>query len=261
MEKMNRRVFCGTSFLALPLMGVFAGEKENRVCSNIPDPITDVLADEFAKTTFDGARNGFGAGHFRQYAGYVRIFDAHLHAEGTNKKLDNKMDEDDYHLLDQDRTVRSTAEYWKKHGVLINENILRDHISFDMDSYGSMKKTIKKMGGVQILHERVAEALERKARETETVVFRGGPVIRNGNVIFPAVGNPLHQLKPVDLQLDVHSFIGIDLDCLCKAMAVEGSILALLCVLGCVPCCAPSAVLLALETLMGSVGFCDPTLC
>ena len=53
MEKMNRRVFCGTSFLALPLMGVFAGEKKNRVCSNIPDPIPDVLADEFAKTTFD----------------------------------------------------------------------------------------------------------------------------------------------------------------------------------------------------------------
>ena len=261
MEKMNRRVFCGTSFLALPLMSVFAGEKGNKACCDISDPITDVLADEFARTTFDGARNGFGARHFRQYAGYVRIFDAHLHSEGTNKKLDNKMDEDDYHLLDQDRTVRLTTEYWKKHGVLINENNLRDHISFDMDSYRSMKKAIKKMGGVRILHERVAEALERKARETETVVFRGGPVTRDGNVIFPAAGNSPHQIKSVDLQLDIHSFIGIDLDCLCKAMAVEGSILALLCVLGCVPCCAPSAVLLALETLMDSTGFCDPTLC
>ncbi|MBN2318970.1 MAG: hypothetical protein JXR49_07830 [Acidobacteria bacterium] len=261
MEKMNRRAFCGTSLLALPLMSVFAEEKKNKACSNIPDPIMDVLSDEFAKTTFEGARNGFGAEHFRQYAGHVRILDAHLHAKGTNKKLDKKLDEDDYHLLDPDRTVRMTTEYWKKHGILINENKLREQISFDMDSYGLMKKAIKKRGGVRSLHESVAEALERKAGESETVVFRGGPIIRNGNVIFPDSGNPPHQIKPADFQLDFHSFIGVDLDCLCKAMAVEGSVLALMCVLGCVPCCAPSAVLLALETLMNSTGVCDPTLC
>ncbi len=261
MERMNRRSFCGASLLVLPLMNGFAGEREEKCCSEISDPIMDVLADEFAKTTFAGSRNGFGAEHFRQYAGLVRIFDAHLDAKGTNKKLDKKMDDDDYYLLNPDRTVRMTTEYWKKHGVLINENNLRDQISFDMDSYRSMKKVIKAGGGVRVLHKNVAESLERKARESETVVFRGGSRIRNGQAMIPASGNPDHQLKPAVIEFDVHSFIGIDLDCLCKAMAVEGSILALICALGCAPCCAPAAILLALETLMDSTGICDPDLC
>ena len=154
-----------------------------------------------------------------------------------------------------------TLEYWKKHGVLINESNLRNQIAVDVNSYRSMKRVIKKGGGVRVLHGKVAEALERKARESETAVLRNGPVIRNGRVTFPAAGNTAYQIKPASAQYDIHSFIGIDLDCLCKAMAVEGSILALLCVLGCVPCCAPSAVLLALETLMDSTGICDPDLC
>jgi len=260
MEKMNRRVFCGTSLLTLPLVSAFAGENKNNVCSDISDPIMDVLADEFAKTTYDGARDGFGSEHFRRYAGHIRILDAHLHAEGTNKKLDKKMDEDDYHLLDPERTVRMTTEYWKKHGILMNEDTLREQISFDMDSYRLIKKAIKKRGGVRSLHESVAEALERKARESETTVFRGGPIVRNGLVMFPAAGNS-HQIKPAELILDFHSFIGVDLDCLCKAMAVEGAVLALLCAFGCVPCCVPSAVLLAIEILINSNGACDPTLC
>jgi len=261
MEKMHRRTFCGTSLLALPLMNVFAGETDNKCCSDSQDPVMEVLADEFARTTFDGARNGFGTGHFQQYAGQVRIFDAHLDNKGINKKVDKNLDEDNYHLLDPDRTVRMTADYWKKHGVLINESNLRDQVSLDMDSYGRMKKTIKKGGGVQALHQSFAEAFERKARELETVVVRGGPMIRNGQVTFPVPGNPAHQIKSADLVLDFHSFIGIDLDCLCKAMAVEGAILAIICAFGCVPCCVPSAVLLALETLINSIGFCDPSLC
>lgn len=261
MGRVSRRSFCGTSLLALPLASVFAKENGNKCCSDISDPIMDALADEFARTTFDGARNGFGADHFRQYAGHVRIFDAHLEANGTNRKFDKKLDEDDYHLMDPDATVRTTTEYWKKHGVLMNENKLRDRISFDFDSYRSLKKAIRKGGGVRALHKSVAEAFERRAKETETIVFRGGPMIRNGYVTFPASRNSGHQIKPAELILDFHSFIGIDLDCLCKAMAVEGAILALLCVVGCVPCCAPSAVLLGLETLMAHTNICDPDLC
>ncbi len=262
MERMNRRSFCGASLLMLPLMSGFAGESEEKCCSESSDPIMDVLAGEFAKTTFDGARKGYESEHFRQYARIVRILDAHLDAEGTNKKLDKKLDDDDYEILNPDRSVRMTAEYWKKHGVLINEKNLRDQISFDMSSYRSMKKVIKAAGGVRVLHRNVAESLERKARQSESVVFRGGSGTPKGRqLVLPASGNPDHQLKPATIEFDVHSFIGIDLDCLCKAMAVEGSILALLCVVGCAPCCAPSAILLALETLMDSTGVCDPDLC
>lgn len=264
MEKVSRRVFCGTSVMAYPLMNVIAKQKRNSACTDtavLEDPIMDVLADEFAQTTYDGARKGFGSEHFRQYAGYVRIYDAQLYARGTNKKLDKKMDEDDYHLLDPDNTVRMTAEYWKKHGILLNENSLREQVSFDRNSYRLMKKAIKKMGGVRALHRSLADAFEHKAEEAEQSIFRRGPIVRNGQVIFPAAGNPVHQIKPVELVLDVHSFIGIDLDCLCKAMAVEGAILALICVVGCVPCCTASAVMLALEVLMNTMGGCDPELC
>ena len=261
MNSMNRRAFCGTSLLALPLMNAFAGEKGKKCCSDIQDPLMDVLADEFAGTTFDGARNGFGAGHFRQYAGQIRILDAHLENEGINKKLNNKLDEDDYHLLDPDQMVRMTKEYWKEHGVLLNENNLRDQVSLDMDSYWRMKKAIKKGGGVRALHRSVAEALTQKATESETIVFRGGPMIRNGQVAFPASGNPVHQIKPAEYVLDFHSFIGLDLDCLCKAMATEGALLTILCALGCVPCCAPAGILLALEILISLFGYCDPSQC
>ncbi|MBN2242271.1 MAG: hypothetical protein JW793_06235 [Acidobacteria bacterium] len=260
MQKMDRRVFCGTTLLALPIMNGFA--KDERACLDIPDPVMDALADEFARTTFDGARNGFVAGHFRQYAAQIRILDAHLDVGGVNKKIDNRLDEDDYHLLDPDRTVGMVSDYWRQHGILINENNLRDQISFDMNSYGSMKKGIKKRGGVRALHESLAEALERKARNSETAVFRGGPIARGEKVVFPPARRPAApEIKPAELVLDFHSFIGIDLDCLCKAMVVEGSILVILCALGCVPCCAPAAVILALETLMDALGGCDPDLC
>ena len=264
MEKVSRRVFCGTSFLAYPLMNVFAKQKKNAACTDTSiseDPIMDVLAKQFAETTYDGARKGFGSEHFRQYAGYVRIYDAQLYALGTDKKFDENMEEDDYHLLDPDNTVRMTADFWKKHGVLLNENNLRGQVSFDRDSYRQIKKTIKKMGGIRALHGSLAEAFERKAEEAEQSVFRGGPIVRNGKVIFPADGNPVHWIKPAEIVFDVHSFIGIDLDCLCKAMAVEGAVLALICVVGCVPCCTASAVMLALEILMNTMGGCDPELC
>jgi hypothetical protein len=267
MEKMNRRNFCGASLLALPLMNVFAEDKGIDGFSSESDPVMNALADEFTRTTLDGAHNGFGSTHFRQYAGLVRIFNAHLDAKGTNRRLNKKLDDDDYYLLNPERTVRITMEYWKKRGVILNEDTLTSMAVIDGNSYGSIKKAIKKQGGIEKLHESIAEAFDRMAEEHETTAFRSGLTFHNGSIIFPAVrggSRRNHFLNVQDVNpgdLDPHMFIGIDLDCLCKAMKVEGALLSILCVTVCPPCCVPAALMLALATLGESMGFCDSKKC
>jgi hypothetical protein len=51
-------------------------------------------------------------------------------------------------------------------------------------------------------------------------------------------------------------------DCLCKAMNVMSSSLAIMCTLSlCGPCCGPAAFLAAVEKLLESFGICDPKRC
>jgi hypothetical protein len=276
MEKMNRRNFCGASIMALPLMNVFAEENGINTLLNETNPVLDTLADEFTRTTLDGVQNGFRAHHFRQYATQVRFFNACLDAEGVNNTLNAKLDEEDYYLLNADNAVQFTVEYWKKHGVLINEEDLAYRMAIDENSYKMTKKAIKKMGGVRKLNERIALAFERKAEKFISTAYQSGLTINNGSIQFPVLSG--HGCKTgfrnvqyeglegfedlEDLQnLDPHLFIGLDIDCLCKAMVTEGALLTIMCVTICQPCCVPAGILLGISTLMDELGFCDSDRC
>jgi hypothetical protein len=273
MEKMNRRGFCGASLMALPLMKVFAEENGINTLLSETNPVLDTLADEFTRTTLDGVQNGFRAHHFRQYAAQVRIFNACLDAEGVNNTLDGKLDEEDYYLLNPDNTVQFTVEYWKKHGVLINEDDLAYRMAIDENSYKMTKKAIKKMGGVRKLNERIALAFERRAEKYTSTAYHSGLTINNGSVKFPVLSG--HECKTgfrnvqyedfedlEDLQnMDPHLFIGLDLDCLCKAMITEGALLTIGCVTVCQPCCVPAGILLGIATLMEQLDLCDSDKC
>lgn len=276
MEKMNRRNFCGASIMALPLMNVFAEENGINTLLNETNPVLDTLADEFTRTTLDGVQNGFRAHHFRQYATQVRFFNACLDAEGVNNTLNAKLDEEDYYLLNADNAVQFTVEYWKKHGVLLNEDDLAYRMAIDENSYKMTKKAIKKMGGVRKLNERIALAFERKAEKFISTAYQSGLTINNGSIQFPVLSG--HGCKTgfrnvqyeglegfedlEDLQnLDPHLFIGLDIDCLCKAMVTEGALLTIMCVTICQPCCVPAGILLGISTLMDELGFCDSDRC
>jgi hypothetical protein len=267
MEKIHRRTFCGASLLAFPLMNLFAGEKDLPGVCEESDPVMESLAREFARTTLDGMQNGFGAVHFRQYAGQFRILDALLEANGTNSRLNRKLDEDDFRLLDPDRVIRMTTGYWKKHGIDLNRENLEAQFSMDADSYRQVKLAIKKQGGIRALHESIAEAFERKASEYSGSVLKGGMTIRNGNSRIPASASSACrsfqkvQFDPGQFPLDMQPFIGVQMDCLCRAMVTEGAALSLLCVFGCVPCCVPAAILIAAELLMENNGQCNPKNC
>jgi hypothetical protein len=50
-------------------------------------------------------------------------------------------------------------------------------------------------------------------------------------------------------------------DCLCRAMVVQSSILALICLFGCAPCCLASASMAAMEKLMEGLRVCNPNNC
>jgi hypothetical protein len=266
MEKIHRRSFCAASLLAFPVVKLFAEDNNaGNICSE-PDPIMDALADEFTRTTLDGARNGFGAVHFRQYAGQVRIFNAHLNAKGTVGRLNRMLDEDNYNLVDPDRAASIATEYWKKRGIVLNEGNLSAQLSSDAESYGLVKNDIKRRGGVQALHERIAEAFERKAEEYSTAVYRGRLAIRNGVIVLPAAvsSSPtlVGQAQFINTQFDIHAFIGADIDCLCKAMLVEGAALSILCALIiCPPCCVSAAFLLGMAIIMEQMGMCKPSEC
>jgi len=267
MEQMDRRSFCGASLMTLPLMNVVAIENGVGNFLGETDPVLDALVDEFSRTTQDGTRNGFSAAHFRQYAGQVRIFNAHLDAKGMGKSLNKKLDDNDYYFLNPDSTVRLTLEYWKKRGILLNESDLTDQVAVDEYSYGMVKKSIKKLGGIHKLNEKIAEALERKAENYASAAYQSRLTIQDDSIRLPALHRPgcnsnfkNVQYEDIDI-LDPHLFIGLDLNCLCKAMIVEGALLSIGCVTVCQPCCVPAAIMLGFATLMEELEFCDSDKC
>jgi hypothetical protein len=265
MEKTTRRIFCGTAMMAFPMLALAAQGKDKHGTvddlSGSEDPLLDALADEFTRVTADGAQNGFKTEHFRHYAEFVRIFDAHLEGRGTNKEIDRRLDEDDFNKLDPARAARNTANYWHKHGIDFREDELAAGLTMDANTYREVKKAIKKQGGVRALHARIADALERKAKEHETAVLRGGPSVQEGRISFPKRKSPL-QLQFINVQYELLYALGWNFNCLCRAMQLEGGVLMLLCdTLICLPCCAPGAILLALLNILQGLGLCNPNRC
>jgi hypothetical protein len=257
MQKIARRSFCGTALMAFPLLGLSFQDNEGTGAS---DRVLDSIADEFARITTDGAQHGFRAEHFRRYASNMRIFDAHMEGRGVNKETNRKLEEEDYPQLNPVRTAQSVVEFWKKHGLYFDQDDLAGSLSIDVKSYKSLKSAIKKNGGVRKLHAKIADSFERKAKEFEAAAYHGGPRIKAGRVTIPrseVSGRPLF----VPAQFDVSMFAGFSLDCLCRAMIIEGSLLSLLCVVGLLPCCEIAAFLLAFEKLMEGLGMCSPNGC
>jgi len=268
MQKMNRRNFCGTSLLALPLANVLVGETRAGDLPVETDPVMDALAEEFAETTMDGARAGFGAAHFHRYAGQVRIFNACMEERGTNRRINRKLGEDDYYLFDPEKMVSITRDYWQRHGIILNEGDLVELSALDLHSYKSVKKSLKKQGGVQQFHERIAELFERKAEEHASGDLKSGLTLRNGFLKFPGFKAQKNRVrfKNTDYEelsdfVDPGLLAGMDVDCLCKAMTVEGAVLSVMCVTVCQPCCVPAAMMVAFVTLMESFDYCDASQC
>ena len=258
MQKIARRMFCGTALMAFPMLALPLEKNENGGPS---DSMLDIIADEFTRITADGAQNGFTAEHFRRYAANMRFYDAHLEIRGMNKELNSRMDDDDFHKLKPGRAAQITAEYWRKHGIYFDSDDLASGLFLDWQTYRSLKMAIKKHGGVHKIHERIADALDRKAKEFDAAVFRGGPAFKEGRVSFPKSG-VTSRSDYMAVQYDVSMFLGVNLDCLCRALIVEGSILSLMCITGlCVPCCGPAAFMLAFEKLMEGLSMCSSSAC
>ncbi len=259
MEEMARRRFCGTALLALPLLCLRAKCSED-LLSDRPDAVIDALADEVTRIAAEGAQNGFKAEHFRRCAGVIRTFDARLEEKGTNRDLNSRLDDDDYYKLNPTFTAQKTVEYWDKHGIYLNKDDLIARLTMNPTAYREMKKNIKRMGGVRVLHANIADALERKAKEYEAAALKGAAVIRNGRVAFHSFGrSPVAEFMPV--QYDFMALANSNLDCLCRAMVVEGSLLSLACLVGCVECCIPGVFLLAMEKFIEGIGVCNPSAC
>jgi hypothetical protein len=262
MEKTTRRIFCSTAVLAVPALPLLA--KENSVgsdsFSNSSDPIFDALTEEFNRVTADGAQNGFKAEHFRRYAEFMRIFNAHMESKGYNKEFNKKLDEDDFYKLDPVRTAKSVAEFWRKHNVEMREDELTEQLAIDWKSYMEFKKSIRKNGGIQTLYLKVAEAFERKAKEYETSSLRGSPVFHQGKVLFPVQNGQPHLLNAqFGWLLDM--IVGFDMDCFCKALIATAALCGIICVFGCPALCIPAALLLALEKIMEGMYLCNPDKC
>jgi hypothetical protein len=258
MGKIDRRKFCGTAILASPLLCLRAKGGEDLLDQT--DAVLDVLADEIARIAADGAQNGFKAEHLRRCAGVMRTFNARMEEKGTNRELNSRLDDDDFYRLDPPLMAQKAADYWDRHGIRLNKDDLMAQLRMHPTVYREMKKSIKKLGGVRALHASVANALERKAKEYETVAFRGGATVRNGRITFNASGRTCSAAF-IPAQLDLSMYVGMNLDCLCRAMVVEGALLALICLAGCVPCCAQGAFLLAMEKLLEGLNLCNPSKC
>jgi hypothetical protein len=289
MENTTRRKFCGTAILALPALAVLAKAKtfDADGFSDSPDPIFNSLADEFTRITVDGAQNGFKAEHFRRYAGFMRVFDAQMENKGINKETDKKLDEDDFYKLNPMRSARWVSNFWHERKIEIREDELIERMAMDRKTYQEWKKAIKKQGGIRALHAKIAETFEKKAMEYETSALRNGPFIHQGRIEFPGQDDKPKFIKaqfdtesPLKTQfvfedsiLSTPLFIGdyfdlskirpgFNVDCLCRAMVIEGTILTLSCMLGlCLPCCIPAGIILAAEKLMEGLGACQPTKC
>jgi hypothetical protein len=184
MEKTTRRMFCGTAFMALPVLTLAAGRKEAGM--NIPllssEPILETLADEFADITADGAQNQFASSHFRRYAGLIRMLDLQMECRGISGEVDKRLDDDDFHLMNPVRSARFVSDFWRKRNLHLRDEGL---LNVDGSWYREGKKRIKKMGGVRALSAQTALLFEIKARQHESASLRGGPYMRQGKILFP----------------------------------------------------------------------------
>jgi hypothetical protein len=258
MEKIARRTFCGATILALPLLCLRAQGDEEPFDQS--DAVLDTLADEVSRIAADGAQNGFKAEHFRRCAGVIRTFDACLEEEGTNRRLNSRLDDDDFYMLNPSLTAQKTVDYWSKHGLHLDKDDLTARLAMDGNAYRETKRNIKKLGGVRALHASTAGALDRKATEYEASAFKEGPGIRKDRLAL-ASSSRSRRAGFMPVQLDLGMLVGADLDCLCGALIVEGALLALTCVVGCGPCCIPAVFLLALEKFLEGIGLCTPANC
>jgi len=280
MEKIARRMFCGTAMMAFPLLRLHAGTGED--VPSLADAVIDILADQISGITADGAQNGFKAEHFRRYAGLVRTFDAYLEQKGTNRQFNDRLDDDDFYRVNPAFTAQITAHYWQKHAISVDENELAAQLTITAAEYRELKKAIKRRGGAQALHNAIAAMFDLKAKELESSVVRIGAVFGNP-IRLPNRGKlPRPKFIPAQFQIPDLSGImspdlagvippelatilasyGSSLDCLCKALLVEGSVLALFCALAaCVPCCPIAAIAIALKNLLEAFHMCDANNC
>lgn len=267
MHRMNRRYFCGTSLLALPLMKAFAGGDGGCCSDTPPDPVLDALADDFARTTIDAERGGFGAEHFRRYALQVRLLDAHLEGSGINRRMNRKLNEDDFLSPDPEATVRMARDYWRRRGILFDEAELARLAAVDARSCQKVRGAIRRQGGVRSVHAAVAAAFERAAEECGAPGLRGGLTVQDGFLVLSRSSAKAPGAAAVPVQFDISDFVdpgmlaGKNLDCLCSAVLFEGTILSVLCASVCPPCCIPAVIMLAFVTLMRGLGYCDPDRC
>jgi hypothetical protein len=289
MEKTTRRKFCGTALLALPALALLPKAKAMDINGsyNSSDPIFDSLADEFTRITADGAKNGFKSEHFRRYAGFMRVFDAQMENKGINRETDKKLDEDDFRKLDPMRSARAISDFWRRRKIEIHDDELIERLTMDWKSYRDWKKAFRKLGGIHVLHTKIAETFEQAAKAYETSAVRNGPFIDQGRIEFPPqeekaiflkaqyedydsmVRNLLFQESVIAIPFagDVYAVassigFGVNYHCLCRAMVVEGAILSLVCLSAiCLPCCTPAATVMAVEKLLEGLGLCSPNMC
>ncbi len=266
MEKIGRRSFCGMAAMAVPLICLNA-----KLGGNSPgqaDAVIDSLADEISQVTKDGVQKGFRGEHMRRYAGVVRTFDAYLEQKGNNKDFDNKLDDDDYSQINPAYTARITTEYWKKRAIDFDEDELAAQLAaITPADYRAMKQAIKKRGGIRVLHKGTSDLFERKAKEYDAHANKEGADLEKVPIQFPFRSKSSRsnfiqvQDFPDPSQLMLMS-IGNSADCLCKALLVEGSILAMLCAtVVCPECCPISAVMLAIKDLLEAFGACNSNRC
>jgi hypothetical protein len=215
MEEIARRKFCGMTILSLPLLCINA--KGAIEPENPSDPILDIIADELARIAADGAQEGFKAEHFRRSAALIRTLDARLEEKGANRRINRQLQKNDFHKIKPSFMARNAVNYWRKHGVHLNEEDLRTQLSMDSFAYREMKKAIRKHGGIRMLHAAVAQALEQKAKEPGLVSSQGGAVIKNGVVSFTsskALRANFMKVQFEDLPFDPTMFLGSSFDCM-----------------------------------------------
>ncbi len=258
MEKIARRAFCGTAFMAFPLLNLIAGDDDIR--GGEADSVLDVLADEISRITADGARDGFRGEHFRRYAGILRAFDAHLEDNGTNREVNRKFGEEGILPYDAADIARTTAEYWERKGIHFDADDLTSQFGMDPVAFHEIRRAVKRQGGVRTIHRLAAEAFERKAKEVRTAALRGRPAMHNGRIIFAryAASRPPEFMQ---VQYDFSMMVGSNLDCLCAAMKVEIGVLALLCACGVAPACVPAGVMGGMLAVMEGLGMCNASRC
>jgi len=262
MNKIGRRMFCGSALMAFPLLALRGQDLE--IAPPQTDLLIDTLADEITRITADGARKGFRAEHFRRYASVVRSFGAHMEVKGVNRELNRRLEEDDFGTLDPAAASRITVDYWARKGLSFNAEELTRQISMPRQHYLEIKSAIKKQGGVRWLYKAAADAFERKAKDYESMVYRGGPKLQKGAIFVPGSKDSCATgFAVAQYDIDLGIFVGANIDCLCQALIATGALLTIMCltIVGAQELCAIGAFLVALANLMQSLGMCDADRC